>query len=94
MDSNEYQKTLETNLKPVFSISDTAVHMSNSTIKWLAEKNIACLVWPSISSDLNIMENVWGYYPDMFTQAVSSSVTKSNEFRLFNKNRISCHRKT
>ena len=54
VDSNEYQKTLETNLLPFFSISDTfqldnaLVHVSTST-KNVWQKKI--LPWPIISPD-------------------------------------------
>uniref|UniRef100_A0A8R1EL28 DDE_3 domain-containing protein n=1 Tax=Caenorhabditis japonica TaxID=281687 RepID=A0A8R1EL28_CAEJA len=35
-------------------------HRARRTIRWLEDRRIPILDWPAYSSDINIIENVWG----------------------------------
>ena len=66
IDSQIYQKVLSDYLRPVFKQSHTfqhdnaPAHASKSTKEWLAANGIATLEWPSVSPDMNPIENIWG----------------------------------
>lgn len=70
INSRKYIEILDSNLWPVlvchFSTNDylfqednAPVHTSNETKRWKTENGIKCLTWPSQSSDINVIENVW-----------------------------------
>jgi hypothetical protein len=46
----------------VFQHDYAAVHTERLVSSWLEEENINVFEWPSVSSDLNILENVWGWF--------------------------------
>ena len=70
MNSEDYQKVLESHLIPVFhefcgtngtfQQDNAPIHNSFSTRTWLSSQNIQIMNWPSRSPDLSPIENVWG----------------------------------
>jgi hypothetical protein len=46
----------------VFQHDNAAVHTARLVSSWLEEENINVLEWPSVSPDLNILSNVWGWF--------------------------------
>ena len=70
IDSEKYINVLEQKLRPViakdfqnkpwiFQEDNCPMHGSERTRQWKAENAITCLAWPSQSTDINIIENVW-----------------------------------
>lgn len=88
MNSQRYIETLESHLLSVASswfgneewtlVQDNApCHTSQITRRFLEERNIHVLPWPSNSPDMNIIENIWNIWKKKFTsQEVGKLVVK------------------
>lgn len=46
-----------------FQLDNAAVHRSRYTLSCLTARNIEVMQWPSRSSYLNLIENIWGLFP-------------------------------
>jgi hypothetical protein len=70
VNADKYQKILTNSLLPsinklhaeenfIFQQDRASCHTAKSTQKWLSEKGITVLSWPSSSPDLKIIETLW-----------------------------------
>lgn len=46
--------------KWIMQQGNTSVHMSKDTRSWLNDNQVQVMDWPTTSSDLNLIENLWG----------------------------------
>ena len=45
--------------QPYFQQGNARIHVSRFSKRWVSEHNVELLDWPSLSPDLNPMENMW-----------------------------------
>ena len=62
----------------LFQQDNCSVHVSRSTMAWLESKKVDVIGWPSISPDLNPVENVWAYMSRHMYDGGISYATKAD----------------